>query len=145
MKWNSVEAAKLAVIRVVGRYEREVSVELTGSPASENIDQTMRSLRREHCDTWPLVREPDLDVHPEAVCYRLEGIGKFLSGESESVEFELDSLEEHLGNGVSVLFRVDYVPAVSPHEVCDGSDDARLVRTGQQQHSCGIHTATIPA
>jgi hypothetical protein len=78
------------------------------------------------------IGEAEIDGHPEAIGYRLEPDPDVVSVQTEAVEFELDTLEEHALDSIDVLFGVHDVAIVVGEELRHGGDDAALVRAAEQ-------------
>ena len=81
----------------------------------------------------PLVGEAEIGLHAEALGDRFEGGLDLVPSEVEPVELELHALEEDVLVGVGVLLGVDDVAVVPVEEAGHFSDDALLVRAGEQE------------
>ena len=142
---NSHVLHEIGMIRMVVDDHGDLGGKLAGTPATEEVEQAMRLLRRQNADAGECVGELQVDRHRIARRDRIEGLQDLVTIQAEAVELELDPLEEDLLHVVGVLLGVHDVSTVLGDEIRDGGDDPALVGAREKQDGGRGHDESVRA
>lgn len=134
---------EIGVIGMIVDDTHDVGRQFTGPPPREQVEEAMGLFARHESDSWTDIGEAKVDRHVEPGGDRREGPKDLVSFDTETVEFELDSLEEDALHLVGVLFGVHDVAVVRRDEVGDRRHDTALVGTRQEEDSGTGHPGSL--
>ncbi len=121
----------LGVVGMVADHHRNVDRQVATAATVKKVVEAVRLSRDEHRDARSLVGEAQRPTHREPLQLGFGGGGDLVPRQRETVELELDPLEERTVGVVGVLLEIDDVAAVSgderrpPRRRCRGDRDRR--------------------
>lgn len=113
---NSHVFDHVGVVGVIVDDADDVGWKFTTPPSSQEIEQAVGLLARQKSDSRTYVAESEVDRHVESSGNGGESGQDVVTSDIETLEFELDTLKEHVLDVVGVLFGVDDVAIVRGDE-----------------------------